>query len=112
MSSIHLRIQKLSIKSGSSFEHSTEAKESRSESDSSLELQIAMTTNSTVGGSHYLNNDNAAISEVGIAAARDYANWGGEFVDDAIRIGEQPFREHMSSAVILVRPCSCNTDLK
>ena len=31
-------------------------------------------------------------SEVGINAAREYANWGGEFVDDAFRFGEQPYQ--------------------
>jgi len=27
---------------------------------------------------------------VKLAAAQEYANWGGEFVDDAFRFGEQP----------------------
>lgn len=32
------------------------------------------------------------LEEVGLNAGRDYANWGGEFVDDAFRSGEQPFQ--------------------
>ena len=44
------------------------------------------------GGLHYLKNESAVASEVGINPAREYVNWGGEFVDDALRFGEQPFR--------------------
>jgi len=46
----------------------------------------------TAGGLNYLKNESAVASEVGINAAREYANWGGEFVDDALRFGEQPIQ--------------------
>jgi hypothetical protein len=51
---------------------------------------IGMTAGVSAGGLHYLKNENAVASEVGINTAREYANWGGEFVDDALRFGEQP----------------------
>ena len=39
-----------------------------------------------------LKNESAVVSAVGINTAREYANWGGEFMDDAFRFGEQPFQ--------------------
>ena len=39
-----------------------------------------------------LKNESAVTSAVGINTARENANWGGEFVDDAFRFGEQPFQ--------------------
>ena len=39
-----------------------------------------------------LKNESAVASAVGINTACEYANWGGEFVDDAFRFGEQPFQ--------------------
>jgi hypothetical protein len=50
-----------------------------------------MTMGVTAGGLYYPKNGRAVASEVGIDTAREYANWGGEFVDDAFRFGEQPF---------------------
>ena len=41
---------------------------------------------------YYLKNESAVASEVGIDTARDSANLGGEFVDDAFRFGKQPFQ--------------------
>jgi len=40
---------------------------------------------------NHLKHENG-VSDAGINAAGDYANWGGEFVDDAFRFGEQPIR--------------------
>lgn len=57
-----------------------------------MDAGVDMTTDNTDGGLYFLKNESAATLEVGIAAAREYGNWGGEFVDDAIRIGEQPFQ--------------------
>lgn len=39
-----------------------------------------------------LENESAAALVVKINTARDYANWGGEFMDDAFRFWEQPFQ--------------------
>ena len=36
--------------------------------------------------------ENAVASAVGINKTGEYANWGGEFMDDAFRFGEQPFQ--------------------
>ena len=44
------------------------------------------------GGLYYLQNESAVASEVVANAASEYANWGGEFVDDTFRFGEQPFQ--------------------
>ena len=44
----------------------------------------------TAGRLYHLKKESAVASEVGINAAREYANWGGEFVDDAFRFGERP----------------------
>ncbi len=35
------------------------------------------------GFEYYLKSESAVASEVGTNTAREYANWGGEFVDDA-----------------------------
>ena len=42
------------------------------------------------GGLRHLKRGSAAASEVGINTVCDYTNWGGEFMDDAFRSGEQP----------------------
>ena len=39
-----------------------------------------------------LKNKCAVASAVGINTAREYANWGVEFVYDAFRFGEQPYQ--------------------
>jgi len=44
-----------------------------------------MTAGVTVGGLYYLENEGAVASLVGLLNAREYANWGGEFGDDALR---------------------------
>ena len=49
-----------------------------------------MTAGVTAGGPYYLKNESAVASKVETNTAREYANWGGEFVDDALRFGEQP----------------------
>ena len=51
-----------------------------------------MTVAITAGGLYYLKHESAVASEAGINTAREYANWGGEFVDDALRSGEQSLR--------------------
>ena len=51
-----------------------------------------MTAGVTAGGLYHPKNESAVASEVGINTAREYANWGGEFVDDALRFGEQPIQ--------------------
>ena len=51
-----------------------------------------MTVSVTADGLHHLKNESAVASEVGLNTAREYANWGGEFVDDALRLGEQPIQ--------------------
>jgi hypothetical protein len=50
---------------------------------------VGMTSRVTGGG---LKHESAVASAVGINTAREYANWGGEFMDDAFRFGEQPFQ--------------------
>lgn len=62
----------------------------------------------TARGLHHVKNESAGMSDVGGNAAREYANWGGEFVDDAFRFREQPFllpsvtRRNRSSSVELL----------
>jgi hypothetical protein len=49
-----------------------------------------LTADFGLGGLRYLKRGSAVASEVGINTVRDYTNWGGEFMDDAFRFGEQP----------------------
>ena len=51
---------------------------------------VSMTAGVNLGGPRSPKNESAMASEVGITLASYYANWGGEFVDDAVRTGEQP----------------------
>ena len=51
---------------------------------------VSMTAGVNPGGPRSPKNESAMASEVGITLASYYANWGGEFVDDAVRSGEQP----------------------
>ena len=53
---------------------------------------VGMTARVTTGGLYYLEKKSAVAPEVGTNTAREYANWGGEFVDDALRFGEQPIQ--------------------
>ena len=50
----------------------------------------SMTVEFGAGRTCYLKSGSAAVSEVEIKTVREYANWGGEFMDDAFRSGEQP----------------------
>lgn len=51
---------------------------------------VSMTAGVNPGGPCSLKNENAMALEIGIAVAPYYANWGGEFVDDAVQSVEQP----------------------
>jgi hypothetical protein len=51
-----------------------------------------MTAGVTGDGPYYQKNESAVSPEVAINPGSDYANWGGEFVDDALRFGEQLLR--------------------
>ncbi len=53
---------------------------------------VGMTSGVTAGGLYHPKNESAVGAEVGINTAREYANWGGEFVDDALQFGEQPIQ--------------------
>jgi hypothetical protein len=44
-----------------------------------------MTAGVTGGGLYYQKSESAMASEGGINNASEHANWGGEFVDDALR---------------------------
>lgn len=46
----------------------------------------------TSGGVHFLKKESEAAAEIGTNGAREYANWGEEFVDDALRFGDQSFQ--------------------
>lgn len=46
-----------------------------------------------------LKNKGAVASAVGINTAREYANWGGEFMDDAFRFEEQPLQVSDESGI-------------
>ena len=47
-------------------------------------------------------NESGATSEAGTNSAHDYANWGGEFVDDAVRFGEQAFQVTATDNVVAI----------
>ena len=44
-------------------------------------IDVGMNEGVTACGLYHLKNESAVASEVGINIAREYANWGGEFVD-------------------------------
>ena len=47
--------------------------------------RVCMTAGVTGGGLYYQKSESAMASEGGINNASEHANWGGEFVDDALR---------------------------
>ena len=53
---------------------------------------MSMNANVIVERLYFPGNESGATSEAGINSAHDYANWGGEFVDDAVRFSEQAFQ--------------------
>ncbi len=52
---------------------------------------VGMNPGVTAGGLYSLKNESVVASEVGINASRECANWGSEFMDDALRFREQSF---------------------
>jgi len=46
-------------------------------------------------GLHNPNSESAVASEISNDTTHDYANWGGEFVDDALRFGEQLVQQNV-----------------
>ena len=52
---------------------------------------VGMNPGVTADGQYSLKNESLVASEVGIDASRECANWGSEFMDDALRFREQSF---------------------